>query len=96
MTIRQGVGPLTDSGQRLYAPDPAASMGADCHARLHQRRRLQPRLIGASNATYLISSSSNLTDWVPLQTNVSPTGLSTFSDTATNSGARAYRVQTPP
>jgi hypothetical protein len=46
---------------------------------------------GVAGGNYVIASSTNLTDWIPLETNTSPF---TFTDTnAVNAPSQFYRVQ---
>jgi hypothetical protein len=51
------------------------------------------KLTGANNYTYLIQSSTNLLDWIPMAFLVNTNGASQFMDSpVTNSGARFYRA----
>ena len=55
------------------------------------------RLIGAVNVSYLIEVSANLTDWTPLATNSSPTGVWDFTDAAAaGSQDRFFRARSVP
>jgi len=51
------------------------------------------RLIGLVNSNYVIQVSSNLSSWIPVATNSSPTGMWQFSETpGTNNPRRFYRA----
>ena len=54
------------------------------------------QLVGATNFTYLVQSSTNLVDWTPTALLLNTNGTIFFPDpTATNSGARFYRAVMP-
>lgn len=54
------------------------------------------KLTGASNFTYMVQFSTNLTSWTPVATLVNSNGISYFADPAvTNSGRRFYRALSP-
>jgi choice-of-anchor C domain-containing protein len=56
--------------------------------------RVQLRLLGEADVTYVIEASSNLTDWAPIGTVESPDGVLNFSDPAiAGSGQRFYRLR---
>jgi hypothetical protein len=56
---------------------------------VRQRPKLQFNLTGVPGFAYTVEASTNLSDWLPLSTNVSPF---TFTDAdATNFPARFYR-----
>jgi hypothetical protein len=58
---------------------------------------IQISLQGEPDRIYRLYSSSNLLDWVPVQTNSDPSGLVPFSDFATGGDAqRYYRGETDP
>jgi len=53
----------------------------------------QMRLVGVANTNYVIQASTNLTTWITLATNNSPTGLWVFTDAqSTNFLQRFYRA----
>jgi hypothetical protein len=54
----------------------------------------QFNVAGVAGSNYVIASSTNLTDWIPLETNTSPF---TFTDTnAVNVPLQFYRAQPSP
>ena len=53
----------------------------------------QMRLVGIANTNYILQASTDLSAWVSIATNSSPTGLWTFTDTqSTNFLMRFYRA----
>jgi hypothetical protein len=56
--------------------------------------RVQLRLLGEADVTYVIEASSDLKDWTPIGTVESPDGVLSFSDPAiAGSGQRFYRLR---
>jgi hypothetical protein len=52
---------------------------------------------GLPNATYVLQTSTNLTDWISIDTNSSGTGTLFFTDPInTNSPQQFYRIAQPP
>jgi hypothetical protein len=51
------------------------------------------RLIGVVNSNYLVEWSTNFSQWNILQTNNSPSGISTVTANTTNSAMRVYRAR---
>jgi len=55
----------------------------------------QASLSGTSGLTYVVEFSTNLLNWTPLLTNANASALWSFTNTATNSPCRFYRVMMP-
>jgi uncharacterized repeat protein (TIGR01451 family) len=54
----------------------------------------QMRLVGYANTNYVLQASTDMTTWVPIATNSSPTGFLTFTDPqSTNFLHRYYRAK---
>jgi len=52
------------------------------------------RISGPASSTYVISTSTNLSDWTPIFTDYTAFGNMTFTDSdATNNPVRFYRVE---
>jgi hypothetical protein len=55
---------------------------------------LELQISGPDSSTYIISASTDLSDWTPIFTNYTDLGNMTFTDTsATNNPVRFYRVE---
>jgi len=90
VVVANAAGSVTSAVARLYLNGPTrfAVCGVDAST------NFTGLLLGAANSSYIIQASTNLTDWVALTTNSSPSGIINFIDTnASGFIQRFYRAQ---
>lgn len=82
-------GAVTSAVATLYLNAPLRFTNQNLNA----ARRFNALLLGVANSNYVVQSSSNLTTWISLATNSSPSGIIDFTDPNPVSGARYYRAK---
>ncbi|HUI05467.1 MAG TPA: polysaccharide lyase family 7 protein [Verrucomicrobiae bacterium] len=77
VVVANAAGSVTSAMARLYLNEPTRFTGCGVDASNY----FTGLLLGAANSSYVIQASTNLTDWVGLTTNSSPSGVINFIDT---------------
>ena len=91
LVLTNAAGSITSVVARLTVLVPSGILNAPVYA---ANGAFDFNVGGVAGSKYVIASSTNLTDWIPLETNTSPF---TFADTnAVNAPLQFYRAQLLP